>query len=161
MLIGELMNELESRSMKEVCEDLGVSPTTVQRKLKKLGYEWDNSEKVWLWKHEEAAPDDTNLMDIINKPGEGKPVNKAANNPDNNKTIKQDPHDNPNPNNNPVDVFDKLINPERKINAKVQRGFYFDPDVIKALDRNVKSKYKSEFVNEALKRVLKEKGLLK
>jgi hypothetical protein len=41
----------------------------------------------------------------------------------------------------------------------VYRGFYFDDDVLSIIDQVPKS-YKSELVNEALRKVFKEKGLL-
>jgi hypothetical protein len=50
-----------------------------------------------------------------------------------------------------------LQNPKDR-SKRVYRGFYFD-DVLRIIDRVPKS-YKSELVNEALRKVFKEKGLI-
>ncbi|GAB1802354.1 MAG TPA: hypothetical protein VNR38_22510 [Ureibacillus sp.] len=51
-----------------------------------------------------------------------------------------------------------LQNPKDR-SKRVYRGFYFDDDVLRIIDRVPKS-YKSELVNEALRKVFKEKGLV-
>jgi len=51
-----------------------------------------------------------------------------------------------------------LQNPKDR-SKRVYRGFYFDDDVLRIIDRVPKS-YKSELVNEALRKAFKEKGLV-
>jgi hypothetical protein len=58
-----------------------------------------------------------------------------------------------------VDIFDSILNDVPK-NDKIQTGIYFDKDVKKALDKLVKKKKQSEFVNAAVKMALKSKGML-
>lgn len=151
MLIGELLQKLEKQSMSEVCREIGVNPTTVQRKLKSLGYKWNNSARKWFWDGKEAQPLDLDITELINKPV-NKNVNTPARDPKPEKKVAADPAGH--------DIFDQLLNPNPNPKRKVQRGFYFDDDVIKALDKNVKSNNKSAFVNESLKQTLKAKGLL-
>jgi hypothetical protein len=58
-----------------------------------------------------------------------------------------------------VDAIDLLLQNPKDRSKRVYRGFYFDDDVLSIIDRVPKS-YKSELVNEALRKVFKEKGLL-
>ncbi|MCJ7992914.1 hypothetical protein MUB15_33200 [Priestia sp. OVS21] len=58
-----------------------------------------------------------------------------------------------------VDAIDILLQNPKDRSKRVYRGFYFDDDVLSIIDRVPKS-YKSELVNEALRKVFKEKGLL-
>lgn len=48
----------------------------------------------------------------------------------------------------------------KKVHSKrVYRGFYFDEDILNIIDR-VPKNYKSELVNESLRKIFKDKGLL-
>nr|WP_280166677.1 hypothetical protein [Priestia aryabhattai]MDH3129914.1 hypothetical protein [Priestia aryabhattai]MDH3129937.1 hypothetical protein [Priestia aryabhattai] len=58
-----------------------------------------------------------------------------------------------------VDAIDILLQNPKDRSKRVYRGFYFDDDVLSIIDRVPKS-YKSELMNEALRKVFKEKGLL-
>ncbi|MDY0944277.1 HTH domain-containing protein [Priestia megaterium] len=60
---------------------------------------------------------------------------------------------------NKVDAIDILLQNPKDRSRRVYRGFYFDDDVLNIIDRVPKS-YKSELVNEALRKVFKEKRLL-
>lgn len=55
-----------------------------------------------------------------------------------------------------VDAIDLLLQSPKDRSKRVYRGFYFDDDVLSIIDRVPKS-YKSELVNEALRKVFKEK----
>ncbi|WP_308221087.1 MULTISPECIES: hypothetical protein [Priestia] len=56
-----------------------------------------------------------------------------------------------------VDAIDILLQNPKDRSKRVYRGFYFDDDVLSIIDRVPKS-YKSELVNEALRKVFKEKA---
>jgi hypothetical protein len=58
-----------------------------------------------------------------------------------------------------INAIDILLQNSKDRSKRVYRGFYFDNDVLSIVDRFPKS-YKSELVNEALRKILKEKGLL-
>ncbi|MDC0703967.1 hypothetical protein ACEWPB_20035 [Priestia megaterium] len=58
-----------------------------------------------------------------------------------------------------VDAIDLLLKNPKDRSKRVYRGFYFNDDVLRIIDRVPKS-YKSELVNEALRKVFKEKGLV-
>lgn len=52
--------------------NLDCSNSYIQRTLKKLGYQWDNSVKVWEWKGAGAEPLE---LDILELKGKTKPMN--------------------------------------------------------------------------------------
>lgn len=148
MKVGELLIRLQEQTMREVCDDLGVHTSTIQRKLKKLGYEWDNSAKLWFWDHEEDQPLETEVMDLVTKKGPAAAkVNVLVNDNDHIDDVVMN------------DAIDQILRNDNK-NVKVQKGIYFEPDVARALDRLVKKKKQSELVNAAVRQVLKAKGML-
>ena len=59
---------------------------------------------------------------------------------------------------NTFDALDRLFAGKQNAGRKY-RGFYFDADVLSIID-SVESGSKSEFVNEALRKVFQEKGWL-
>lgn len=164
MKVQEVLQRLdEGEKMKQIAESVDLNPSTVQRKLKKLGYEWDNSAKVWNWKGQGDQPLEQDLSELVRPKKDNK---KAQPKKEHNNVVEmQSTHDQVNhaAANDNVDVFDRILNTKKKDHQKLQRGIYFDPAVAEALDKafNNKSKgAKSEFVNEAVKQVLKAKNLL-
>jgi hypothetical protein len=67
-----LQRLLNGESMKEICQTLGIAPSTIQRRLKKLGYEWNNSAKVWEWNHEKEQPLNIDLIEFTTGKTPGK-----------------------------------------------------------------------------------------
>lgn len=71
---------------------------------------------------------------------------------------------NDNENDNDIDIFDQIIHNNKT--DKVFRGIYFEREVANAIDRIArnagkgKKGIKSQIVNEAVKKVFKEKGWL-
>ena len=96
----------------------------------------------------DVANIDNNKIDNNNNDND---INNQTNNQINNK-------DNENVNKHD-DEIDNILNNDHKT-TKVQKGIYFEPEVAKALDKLVKKKRQSEFVNAAVKKIMKEKGLL-
>lgn len=157
MLIGELLELTKERPLNEIAKDkLTIGERYARNALKAAGCFPISGKRGWHYEGDPSVLERSIYEFAPNK--KSNPVNKPVNNPK--------PKDKPAVKQDPVhktesqDLFDQLLNPKPDPNSKIQRGFYFDPKVIKALDKNVKSKYKSEFVNAALERVLKEKGLL-
>ncbi|GAB1768985.1 hypothetical protein PMEGAPL125_54050 [Priestia megaterium] len=58
-----------------------------------------------------------------------------------------------------IDTIDVLLQNPKDRSKRIYRGFYFDNDVLNVINRIPKS-YKSELVNEALRKVFKEKGFI-
>lgn len=69
----------DGESIKEICNTIGIATTTIQRRLKKLGYEWNNSTKEWEWKHDEEQPLNADLTKTYTKGATGK---TKGNNPE-------------------------------------------------------------------------------
>ncbi|MBZ5753736.1 MULTISPECIES: hypothetical protein [Metabacillus] len=58
-----------------------------------------------------------------------------------------------------MDSIDMLLAGKKVHSKRVYRGFYFDEDILNIIDR-VPKNYKSELVNESLRKIFKDKGLL-
>ena len=61
--------------------------------------------------------------------------------------------------NNEMDSIDMLLAGKKTHSKRVYRGGYFDEDILNIIDR-VPKNYKSELVNETLRNIFKDKGLL-
>ncbi len=159
MLNGIVMKEI---TIKELADQYDVSTRTIQLKIKKLGYEWDSKEGIYRYIGEEAEPLNIDFSTLISKnskmPAEQKQTNSEVaasisylNESKSTSTSSSKA--------STVDAIDLLLQHPKERSKRVYRGFYFDDDVLSIIDRVPKS-YKSELVNEALRKVFKEKGLL-
>ncbi|MEK4626658.1 HTH domain-containing protein [Priestia sp. FSL P4-0332] len=165
MLNGIMMKEI---TIKELADQYGVSTRTIQSKIKKLGYEWDSKESIYRYIGEESEPLDVDFSTLISKnskmPAKQKLVNNEVaasisylNESESESTSASSSK--ASTNDSKVDAIDLLLQHPKERSKRVYRGFYFDDDVLGIIDRVPKS-YKSELVNEALRKVFKEKGLL-
>ncbi|MEG8980467.1 HTH domain-containing protein [Priestia megaterium] len=160
MLSGIMMKEI---TIKELADQYDVSTRTIQSKIKKLGYVWDSKESIYRYVGEESEPLEVDFSTLISKnskmPAEQKQtkselaasisyVDESAS------TLKDSTNVT-----SKVDAIDILLQNPKDRSKRVYRGFYFDDDVLSIIDRVPKS-YKSELVNEALRKVFIEKGLL-
>ncbi|WP_155008839.1 HTH domain-containing protein [Priestia megaterium] len=152
MLNGIMMKEI---TIKELADQYGVSTRTIQSKIKKLGYEWDSKESIYRYVGEESEPLDVDFSTLISKnskmPAEQKLATSYVDESESTSTSSSKA--------STVDAIDLLLQHPKERSKRVYRGFYFDDDVLSIIDRVPKS-YKSELVNEALRKVFKEKGLL-
>ncbi|MBY0078522.1 HTH domain-containing protein [Priestia aryabhattai] len=157
MLNGIMMKEI---TIKELADKYDVSTRTIQLKIKKLGYEWDSKEGIYRYVGEESEPLDVDFSTLISKnskmPAEQKLATSEVaastsyvNESESTSSLKA----------STVDAIDLLLQNPKDRSKRVYRGFYFDNDVLSIIDRVPKS-YKSELINEALRKVFKEKGLL-
>lgn len=65
MKVKILLDKLtEGETMKAIANEIGVSSSTISRKLNKLGYVWDNSTKVWNWEKEGEQPLEHDLFQV-------------------------------------------------------------------------------------------------
>ncbi|WP_456364985.1 HTH domain-containing protein [Priestia aryabhattai] len=167
MLNGIMMKEI---TIKELAEQYGVSTRTIQLKIKKLGYEWDNKESIYRYVGEESEPLDVDFSTLISKnskiPAEQKQTNSEiatsisnTNESESTSAINSTSNLKASTDNSKIDAIDILLQNPNNRSKRVYRGFYFDEDVLSIIERVPKS-YKSELVNEALRKVFKEKGLL-
>jgi hypothetical protein len=166
MLVKEMLNKISIKeiTIKELADRYDVSTRTIQLKIKKLGYEWDNKQSIYRYVGENPEPlglDFSTLISKTNKmPAEQKQTNSeiaASISTINESESTSFPKASTTA--SKVDAIDLLLQNPKNRSKRVYRGFYFDDDVLSIIDRVPKS-YKSELVNEALRKVFKEKGLL-
>ncbi|HES8073962.1 HTH domain-containing protein (plasmid) [Priestia megaterium] len=158
MLNGIMMKEI---TIKELADQYDVSTRTIQLKIKKLGYEWDSKEGIYRYVGEESEPLDVDFSTLISKNSKMPAEQKLATSEvaASISTINESESTNASTTASKVDAIDLLLQQPKDRSKRVYRGFYFDDDVLHIIDRVPKS-YKSELVNEALRKVFKEKGLL-
>jgi hypothetical protein len=65
MKLSELFNELDSgRRLKDICVQSGINVRTVQKRLNKLGYTWNQLDKLWEWKRIDEQPLDYEIIEV-------------------------------------------------------------------------------------------------
>ncbi|MGE1115800.1 HTH domain-containing protein [Priestia megaterium] len=168
MLVKEILNKimLKELTIKELAETYDVSTRTVQLKIKKLGYEWDSKQSIYRYVGKDPEPLDLDFSTLISKNSIMPVVQKQANDEVaasvsyiNESESTSASVSKASTTASKVDAIDLLLQHPQKRSKRVYRGFYFDDDVLSIIDRVPKS-YKSELINEALRKVFKEKGLL-
>ncbi|NEW00350.1 HTH domain-containing protein [Bacillus megaterium] len=151
MLNGIMMKEI---TIKELADQYDVSTRTIQLKIKKLGYEWDSKESIYRYVGEESEPLDVDFSTLISKnskmPAEQKLATSEV------AASVSYLNESESTSASTVDAIDILLQSPKDRSKRVYRGFYFDDDVLSIIDRVPKS-YKSELVNEALRKIFKEK----
>lgn len=165
MLVRDLLHKIMSKEMKikDVATMYGVSDRTIQSKIKKLGYEWDSKNSVYHYVLEEPEPLEVDFSTLFGRKQNSskriakKEVNRgeveaAATSIASKKVVKN------NEDNNEYQLIDSLLDNKPKSN-KLYRGFYLDEEIVNIIDR-VEKRKKSELVNEALKIVFRNRGLL-
>jgi transcriptional antiterminator len=152
MLVKEILNKimLKEMTIKELAALYNVSDRTIQSKIKKLGYEWNSKKSIYNYVGEDPEPVDVDFNTLFGQTSkmlaEQKQTNSEIAASASTSTSK-------------ADAIDILLQNPKNRSKRVYRGFYFDEDVLGIIDRVPKS-YKSELVNEALRKIFKEKGLL-
>ena len=152
MLVKEILNKimLKEMTIKELAALYNVSDRTIQSKIKKLGYEWNSKKSIYNYVGEDPEPVDIDFSTLFGQTSKMLAEQKQT---------KSEIAASASTSTSKVDAIDILLqNPMNRL-KRVYRGFYFDDDVLSIIDRVPKS-YKSELVNEALRKVFKEKGLL-
>ncbi|MGX1373477.1 hypothetical protein RKD56_000566 [Priestia megaterium] len=168
MLVKEILNKImvKELTIKELADTYDVSTRTIQLKIKKLGYEWDSKQSIYRYVGEDREPLDLDFGTLISKNStmlvEQKQTNSevaASVSYVNESESTSASYSKASTTASKVDAIDLLLHHPKERSKRVYRGFYFDDDVLGIIDRVPKS-YKSELVNEALRKVFKEKGLL-
>ena len=172
MLVEELIEAIMNKQIKikEVASHYGNSDRTIQSKIKNLGFEWDSKATRYNFVGSDSSvmkrDIDSVFMPVktvgnaspkaVTKTSTSKPKNNSTTAPknkvkntSNNKTTKAVTGE--------MDNIDLILAGKKE--KKVYRGFYLDNDVLSVIDK-VDSNLKSKLVNEVLRKVFKEKGLL-
>lgn len=165
MLVKDLLHKIESKeiTVKEIAKQYQVSDRTIQGKIKKLGYEWDSKNANYNYVGSEQEPLEVDFNSLFGR--KQNTSNKRAKNEitkgeeevastsiASKKRVSQKQND------SEYDAIDLLLDSKAKTN-KVYKGFYIDEDVASIID-SVDKRKKSELVNQALRKVFKDKGLL-
>jgi predicted Zn-ribbon and HTH transcriptional regulator len=168
MLVKEILNKImvKELTIKELADTYDVSTRTIQLKIKKLGYEWDSKQSIYRYVGEDREPLDLDFGTLISKNStmlvEQKQTNSevaaSVSNVDKSESTSASVSK-ASTTASKVDAIDLLLQHPKNRSKRIYRGFYFDDDVLSIIDRVPKS-YKSELINEALRKVFKEKGLL-
>jgi len=141
----------EEITIKEVATMYSVTTQTIQRKIKKLGYEWDKKKSVYKYTGKPPQPLDVDFSTLFRKTPTISTDLSQLKGKSKKKGIGR---------NSTNDVVDVLLAGTKPPSKRVYQGFYFDKDVLSIIN-SVPKNYKSELINEALRKVFKEKGLLR
>jgi hypothetical protein len=189
MLVRGMIEAISDKKLKvnDLAKKYEVSDRTIQTKIKKLGFEWDSVEGKYNFVGTDESIFDKDIDEVFKKNSKTTkqltgtfPIQKRVkknirtankevassiqkvnkNRPEKDSDIDSESiiRKNMKKNNKKkIDNIDRLLAGKK---AKREfRGFYLDSDVLQIID-NVDSGIKSELVNECLRKVFKEKGLI-
>lgn len=189
MLVRGMIEAISDKKLKvnDLAKKYEVSDRTIQTKIKKLGFEWDSVEGKYNFVGTDESIFDKDIDEVFKKNSKTTkqltgtfPIQKRIkknirtankelassiqkvnkNRPEKDSDIDSESiiRKNMKKNNKKkIDNIDRLLAGKK---AKREfRGFYLDNDVLQIID-NVDSGIKSELVNECLRKVFKEKGLI-
>lgn len=170
MLVKDVIAGIQSKelSIKGLAEQYSVSDRTVQGKIKGMGFKWNPKQAMYEFMGEDATVFEQDFTSLFNNTStsnsrsnnrsetksKSTSINKSEStspseiNVTSNSTVEQE--DEP-------DIIDILLAGDKAKSKRVYRGFYFDKDVLDIVD---KAGNKSELINQALRKVFKDKGLL-
>ncbi|RJS63103.1 hypothetical protein [Priestia filamentosa] len=153
MLVKHILHKIINKdiTIRELSSLYNVSDDAIQSKIKELGYEWDSKRNIYNYIGEHPEPINIKFDTLFNKSiiNESRKYNvdKKITNVKSSSENQED------------DSIDRLLKNPRDRSKRSYKGFYLDNDVLQIINHIPKS-YKSELVNEALRKVFKEKGLL-
>lgn len=155
--VNDVITAIENgqATIKEISEHYNVSDRTVQNKIKSLGFTWNAKERKY--NKENVMQDVYSLKfdeimqsNIKTRDNSKKAVTKQI----------QQPSDISKDNNTNLELIDYLLFGDTKPKKeKKLRGFYLSDDILEVIDK-APPKNKSALVEECLRYVFKQKGLL-
>jgi hypothetical protein len=189
MLVRDMIEAISDKKLKvnDLAKKYEVSDRTIQTKIKKLGFEWDSVEGKYNFVGTDESIFDKDTDEVFKKNSKTTkqltgtfPIQKRVkkniqtankevassiqkvnkNRPEKDSDIDSESiiRKNMKKNNKKkIDNIDRLLAGKKA--RREFRGFYLDNDVLQIID-NVDSGIKSELVNECLRKVFKEKGLI-
>ncbi|MGW2184058.1 hypothetical protein ACWCXX_40080, partial [Streptomyces sp. NPDC001732] len=142
----------------DIAKELNKSERTVQLKIKKLGYKWHSSKKIYepILEGYDKENDNKNFLELFDNSAIKqltKPIvekEKVQKENRNNSTVKKTKD-------SELDMIDVILNKEN--HERIQRAYYIDADLAGIIDK-VDGKQKSNLINECIRKVFKEKGIL-
>ena len=153
MLVKEVIKGMEAGTItgKQLAEKYVVSTRTISNKIKKLGYLYDNTNKTYTYIGDDLeTTENIDFGHLFRLNQRIYDATLPAPKPIKQITTK------PKPTAPTLDAIDKLLMPANKL-ERIYRGYYFDADLLDIID---KSSNKSALINECIRAVFKQKGLL-
>ena len=148
MLVKDVIKGMEAGTItgKQLSEQYAISTRTISKKIKQLGYLYDNTNKTYTYTGDDLeTAENTDFGALFRQnirlyaditPPVPKPKKEPA---------------------PALDAIDKLLMPVKDKPKRIYRGYYFDADLLNIID---KSDNKSALINECIRAVFKQKGLL-
>lgn len=167
MKIKEILEELkQGKSLADIGKDIAVGKEKLSASLKKAGYKFIRKEG-WTFIGEGAEPLDQDYIEFIPVRKSVKKVNASISASEEIASTIETPAKESNVKASrkkvasELDSIDVLLLQNQEENEhRTYRGFYWDKDIINFLD-GIKHGNKSDLMNEIVKSVLKDKGLIK
>ena len=165
MLVKEVIQGMEAGTItgKQLSEQYAISTRTISKKIKQLGYLYDNTNKTYTYTGDDLeTAENTDFGALFRQnirlyaditPPVPKPIKQITDKPKPTAS-KPKPKKEPAP---ALDAIDKLLMPVKDKPKRIYRGYYFDADLLNIIDA---SPNKSALINECIRAVFKQKGLL-
>lgn len=156
MLVKEVIQGMEAGTItgKQLSEQYAISTRTISKKIKQLGYLYDNTNKTYTFIGDDLETAENTDFGALFRQNIRLYADITPTVP---KPIKPKPTaSKPKPSAKEPDAIDKLLMPATK-EKRIYRGYYFDADILAIIDA---SPNKSALINECIRAVFKQKGLL-
>ena len=164
MDVSTVISSISSGQMKvsDLASVYGKTDRTIQKYIKSLGYTWSAKERKYLAEGDSYnSVNDSKLFTEIVESYSTVDNNKSTKtiNDNSNKRVNNTVDNNNVTDVSTVDSIDRILFSKSVESQRVQRAYYIDKDIASVID-TVDNKQKSNLVNECLRRIFKEKGLL-
>ncbi|HDR3524341.1 hypothetical protein ACTFSJ_27555 [Bacillus cereus group sp. MYBK12-2] len=177
MLVKDVLSKIEQRelSIKGLAEQYGLSDRSIQNKIKGLGFQWNSIEGKYEYKGEDLESTlNLNSDDAFKKKsrtgstGKRKPEPNKSDSENKVEVKTEEQHGEIKSKSNvkaqkkpsaSLDEIDRILSGGGKKKSRKYRGFYFDLDLLEIVD-SVEVGDKSDLINECLRKVFEEKGLV-
>lgn len=176
MNIRELVEKIRAGEINpyhDLTAQYQISKDTVKRRLKSLGLEWKFREEVLIGELSEesgemladevfkATPIIVKAKQKPNASIDESTVKASTSEPkaSNSKSEHKESKSQPKASEKKLDTIDMLLSRKADSKKRTYRGFYFDDDVLSVID-GISAGNKSDLVNEVLRKVFRDKGLL-
>ena len=163
MLVKDVIKGMEAGTItgKQLSEQYAISTRTISKKIKQLGYLYDNTNKTYTYTGDDLeTAENTDFGALFRQnirlyaditPPVPKPIKLITDKPKQPaKPKKETPANEP-------DAIDKLLMPVKDKPERIYRGYYFDADLLAIIDA---SPNKSALINACIRTVFEQKGLL-
>jgi hypothetical protein len=162
MKIRELLELTQTELLVEIAKNrLGISRDKTRYALKHAGCYSINGKRGWFFEGDESVLEQS-IYDFV----DGKQINRKQATTSAEKEVSATVEKQPRPktkakaSTSELDSIDMLLlQSEVNSNQRIYRGFYWDKEIISFLD-SVKHGNKSDLMNEIVRTILKNKGLI-